>query len=116
MEDKCITNPQRDCIGLAEAAILKKRIEILEEWKEKSDEFHEDFYQYQKDQIERDTRNEERLKSLDSNVAKIIKWQEEQQQKPAKRWEGIVDKIILMFIGGVVAYVLTQLGIPAQIN
>ena len=36
MIDKCIIDPERDCLGLAEAAILKKRIDDLEEWRNKS--------------------------------------------------------------------------------
>lgn len=34
------------------------------------------------------------------------------EQKPAKRWDMIVDKIILLAVAGVMAYVLTQVGLP----
>lgn len=111
MEDKCIIDPQRDCIGLAEATLLKKRIELLEEWKEKSSKFHEDFYKYQRVQIERDARLDERLINMDNNLRKVVEWQEEQQKKPAKRWESIVDKLIMLFVGAVCTYVLTKIGL-----
>ena len=34
MDEKRILDPQRDCIGKAEAAKLEGRIEALEEWRE----------------------------------------------------------------------------------
>ena len=33
------------------------------------------------------------------------------EQKPAKRWDGIVDKLIWAVLGALVAFVLSQLGI-----
>lgn len=32
------------------------------------------------------------------------------EQKPAKRWDGIVDKLIWAVLGALVAYVLSQFG------
>ena len=34
MDDKCILDPQRDCIGKTEAAKLEGRIKALEDWRE----------------------------------------------------------------------------------
>ena len=31
--------------------------------------------------------------------------------KPARRWDSIVDKILMLLIAGVVAYVLTKIGL-----
>lgn len=111
MVEKCILDPQRDCIGLAEAMLLKKRIEDLEEAQTKSSKFREDFYNWQKEQIARDAKLDEQLKNMDRNINKVIKWQEDQQQKPAKRWETIVDKVLMLFVGAVVAYVLAKIGL-----
>lgn len=111
MADKCIFDPQRDCLGLAEAMLLEKRIEDLEEWRKKSDKFHSDFYDWQREQIARDAKLDEQLKNMDRNINKVIKWQEDQQQKPAKRWETIVDRVLMLFVGAVVAYVLAKIGL-----
>ena len=55
--------------------------------------------------------------SLAKSVEQMAKAQEKQgqrlealEQKPAKRWDALVDKIIWAFAGGVVAYILTQIG------
>lgn len=111
MEEKCIIDPKRDCIGLAEAVLLRKRVEDLEEWKEKSSKFHNDFYDWQRGQIDRDARLDSKLETMENNLTKIINWQEAQQMKPAKRWESIVDKVLMMIVGAVVAFMLTQIGL-----
>ena len=33
------------------------------------------------------------------------------EQKPAKRWDGIVDKIIMVILGAALAYVLAKVGL-----
>lgn len=35
----------------------------------------------------------------------------ELKAKPAKRWEAVVDKVLMMLIGALVAYVLTSVGL-----
>ena len=118
MVDKCILDPQRDCLGLAEAMLLKKRIEDLEEAQTKSSKFREDFYNWQKEQIIFQTQTVEQIKVMNAKsdmtnekIDKVIKWQEDQQLKPVKRWESIVDKVLMLFVGAVVAYILAKIGL-----
>ena len=105
--DKCVRDPEKECIGSAKAAILEKRIEALEEGAEKSSQFRETFYNWQRKQIERDTRMEGRLEAMDKNIEKLVKWQEGQQEKPGKRWESAV----LAAIGVLVGFMLKSIGI-----
>lgn len=86
MDDKCILDPQRDCIGKAEAAKLEGRIKALEEWKEDSKKFHNDFYDWQREQIARDVRLDEKLGSMEASLSKLVSWQETEREKPGKRW------------------------------
>ena len=44
------------------------------------------------------------VKTLDGKVTAL-------EQKPAKRWDGMVDKAIGAAVGAVIAYLLAQLGI-----
>ena len=43
-DEKCIIDPERDCIGKAAAAKLEARIEALETWRDDSKKFHNAFY------------------------------------------------------------------------
>lgn len=110
MSEKCLIDPARDCLGLAQSAILEKRIKDLEDWKINSSKFHESFYDYQREQIARDARLDEQLKSMNTNITKLVTWQESQVKKSGLRWDSIVDKILLAVVGAIVVYIMTQVG------
>ena len=111
MEDKCIIDPQRDCIGKAEAAKLEGRIKALEEWKEDSKKFHTDFYTWQNKQSERDGKLDQQLKTMDENIKKVLAQQEACFLKPGKRWDAIVDKAIWAVLAAFIAFVLAKIGL-----
>ena len=111
MDDKCILDPQRDCIGKAEAARLESRIEALEEWQKDSKKFHHDFYDWQRTQIARDATLDEKLNNMDENIRKVLAQQEACAMKPWKRWDAIVDKTIWAVLAAVIAFVLAKIGL-----
>ena len=111
MDDKCIINPERDCIGKAAAALLEKRIEDLEEWQRDSKKFHNDFYDWQRTQIARDARLDEQLNNMNNNISKILAQQEAYAMKPGKRWDAIVDKAIWAVLAAVIAFILAKVGL-----
>lgn len=111
MAEKCIVDPDRDCIGKAAAALLKKRIEDLEAWQRDSKKFHNDFYDWQRTQIARDARLDEQLNNMNDNIGKILAKQEACAMKPGKRWDAIVDKVIWTVLAAVIAFVLAKVGL-----
>ena len=111
MTDKCAIDPGRECLGLAEAALLRKRIENLEEWQKDSKKFHHDFYDWQRTQIARDATLDEKLNNMDANIKKVLEKQEACELKPGKRWDAIVDKAIWAVLAAVIAFVLAKVGL-----
>ena len=109
--DTCILDPERDCIGKAAAAKLEARIDALEHWQNESERFHADFYKEQKARAERDGKIDEQLRNIDSNINKLVAWQETQQSSPKKRWDAIVDKLIWAVLAAVVAFLLAKVGL-----
>ena len=102
MDEKCILDPQRDCIGKAEAAKLEGRIKALEDWKDDSKRFHEDFYKEQKERAKRDGMIDQQLSTITSDMTEVkadIKEVLEAQKacavKSGSRWESIKDKVIV---------------------
>jgi hypothetical protein len=53
------------------------------------------------------------VESLASRVNKLENKVGDLELKPARRYDGIVDKILLVLVGAIVAYFLTQNGIVA---
>ena len=111
MDEKCIIDPQRDCIGKAEAAKLEGRIKALEDWKEDSKKFHNSFYDWQREQIAREAALDEKLNNMDANIKKVLATQEACSLKPGRRWDAIVDKAIWAVLAAVIAFVLARIGL-----
>lgn len=111
MDDKCIINPERDCIGKAAAAKLEGRIKSLEEWQRDSKDFHHEFYDWQRQQIARDARLDEQLNSMNVNINKLVSWQESQQSAPKKRIDAIVDKAVWAVLAAFIAFILARVGL-----
>ena len=111
MDEKCIIHPERDCIGKAEAAKLEGRIKALEEWREDSKDFHVKFYDWQRQQIARDARLDEKLNGMDANIKEVLEAQKAYSMKPGKRWDSIVDKTIWMVLAAFIAFILAKFGL-----
>lgn len=52
----------------------------------------------------------EREHNVEKDVKEIKNDVKNLNAKPGKRWEGIVDKILTALAGGIIAYILTQIG------
>ena len=110
-EDKCIIDPERDCIGKAAAAQLEGRIKALEDWRKDSKDFHEKFYNWQREQIARDAKLDEKLSNMDMNIEKLLAKQESCDEKPGKRWDALVDKAIWAVLAAVITFILAKFGL-----
>lgn len=100
MDSKCI----QDCP-------MEPRIKALEDWKEESKKFHNTFYDWQRGQIARDARLDVQLGGIETNLKKLVAWQDAQRDKPEKRLDSIMEKIVLCVVAAVVGYILAQVGL-----
>lgn len=53
----------------------------------------------------------EAIERIEGNVGKLNSKVEDLEKKPGKRWDSIVDKVLLAIVGGIVCYLLARLGI-----
>lgn len=53
----------------------------------------------------------EAIERIEKNVEKLDGKVEVLEHKPAKRWEGVVDKVIMTIVGAIVGYMLVKLGL-----
>lgn len=122
MADKCIIEPERDCIGKTAALLLEKRIEDLEAWRDDSKKFHRDFYDWQRGQIARDARIDEQLSTMSKSLDKLVEQTEkcrnersqEQRNENAdnrKRKKDFAWQILLVVATAVVTYILARFGL-----
>lgn len=53
----------------------------------------------------------ETIERIEKNVEKLDGKVEVLEHKPAKRWESVVDKVIMALVGGIVGYFLVKVGL-----
>ena len=53
----------------------------------------------------------EQMKTMNSSVLTLTTEVEELRDKPGKRWDSLVDKIIWAVAGAVLAYVIAEMGL-----
>ena len=53
----------------------------------------------------------EAIERIEKNVEKLDAKVEVLEHKPAKRWEGVVDKVVMTIVGAVIGYILVRIGL-----
>lgn len=113
-EEKCIVNPERDCLGLHEAKYLKEAITDLSK---RNSETHERIFTrlevLERKDVARDkdfTHLMERFSELVGDLNKACDRLTSIEQKPAKRWESLVGYIISALAAGAIGFILATLG------
>ena len=96
MEEKCILDSSRDCLGLAKARMLEK---LVEEHREKSSKDHHEMYdrirQLEIANAKTDTQYGQIMETLGALKVEISALKE----KPARRWESVVASVITGVVG-----------------
>lgn len=126
MPPNCVRDPTQDCIGYAEAQILKHQIEDLAkkqaEYQEKNSKDHKEFYerleagdraqavtQNQLAEILSDTNEiktdlKEKAKELTNAITDL-------RMKPAKKWDNLSDKILSVLVSVLIGAALAYIGL-----
>lgn len=110
----CILDPQRDCLGLQKAEMLEKQ---FEEYRKQARETHSEMYA-RITTLERmdSARNEQyiaimgKLDNMEKRIDTTLGIIEELKAKPARRWNQVVDKVLIGVIGAIVVYIMAQIG------
>jgi hypothetical protein len=53
----------------------------------------------------------EQIKTMNTSVVSLTSKVDKMEEKPAKRWDGLVDKIVWSVAAAVIAYGLSKIGI-----
>lgn len=110
-DEKCIVNPERDCIGKAAAIKLESRIERLEDGQKKESEFRELYYKERLERAKRDAEMDVKISSMDEKLDKLLSKQEETDAKPGKFLDNIKSNIIWAVLAAFLGFVLGKIGL-----
>ena len=116
MEEKCILDPSRDCLGLEKSRMLEKQVD---EYRRQAREDHSKIYTRLEELEKMDAaRNEqyshilEKLDTLGNKMDSIGKRVTDLEMKPCRQWEKVVGGVLGALAIAVVAYFVGKLGLP----
>jgi len=108
MGEKCAVGPAHDCLGAERVEELKR---ALDTYREQSSETHKEIFarlnKLERENAVMDERYNTILEKLDRLTEKV----DALEAKPAKRWDGVVEKIILTAMGALVLFMLAKMGL-----
>jgi len=90
---------------------MESKIKDLEDGQDREESFRKIYYSDREARIKRDAELDITLHTIEENVDKLVQRQAEEDAKPRKRWDGVVDKIIWAVLAAVIAFLLGRLGL-----
>ena len=108
MDDKCLIDPQRDCLGLQKANMLERQMEKMQE---QARDTHNKLFDRIRDLEKAEAARNEQYENIMGKLDKLIAWQEAEQAAPKKRWDSIKDKAIWAVLAAVIAFLLGRIGL-----
>ncbi len=109
--EECVVH---DCKFSTEIALMQEKIKTLENGQDREEAFRKMYYSDREAMSERNARLDLKIDSIEKNVSELVNRQKEEDSKPRKRIDGIIDKLIWAVIGAVVMFVLAKLGLSGS--
>lgn len=101
----------KDCPHETRLAIMESKIKTLEDGQDREESFRKTYYADRDARNIRDAQVDAQLQDIGKNVDKLVKRQDEEDAKPRRRWDGLVDKIVWAVLAAVIAFLLGQPGL-----
>ena len=106
--EPCALGSRQDCLGVQKANMLEKQVD---EYRKQARETHREIFLRLNELEQTDSARNQQYRDIIKKLDKLIAWQEEQQQKPARKWEVLVEKIFLLIITAVASFILGRIGL-----
>lgn len=91
---------------------MEYRLRTLEEDSKRNQATHKEFFERFEKLGEQHARIDAQYATIMATLVKLETAIEEIKSKPARRWDGIVEKVILGIVAALLGYVLIRLGLP----
>ena len=91
---------------------LIPRVEALERANEQHSKTHEGMFDRLRTLETSDAVQNAHYKAIDAKLDELTVMVKDLSGKAGKRWESMVDKALWLLVGGVLSYLLLQMGVP----
>ncbi len=107
-EERCTYDGPGTCPGVQKVNMLETQVR---EYRMQARETHEKIYARLSVLEKSETARNIQYATIMEKLDKLLAWQEEQQARPARRWETVVEKVLMMAVAAVAAFLLGRLGL-----
>ena len=105
MPETC--NP-KDCPVSARVEALKEEVNT---YRANSSSTHKELFQRLGDLEKAEAAQEKHFETVNEKLDRLIEWQENQRDKPGRRWESLVEKAVWAVCAAVIAFLLGRVGL-----
>ena len=106
--EKCVMDPERDCVSLERVEALEEQ---FREQREKSSATHKEFYNRIRELEKQNSVRDVQYKAIMEKLDCLTRTVNEIKDKAGKRWDMIVDKSLIALVTAVAAFVLGRMGL-----
>ena len=107
-EEKCAYDNLKTCPGVQKVNMSETQVR---EYRMQARKTHEKIYARLNDLEKSETARNIQYATIIEKLDKLLAWQEEQQSRPARRWETVLEKRLMMAVAAVAAFLLGRLGL-----
>ncbi len=111
MSESCEVKSGQNCPQETRLTMLESKVKSLESRQNREEDFRRTYYEDREARIKRDAELDGKLNAIGDDLGEVKTWVTEQQRKPAKRLDGMVEKTISLLIAAVVGFLLARLGL-----
>lgn len=83
----------------------------LDKFQGQNSDTHKEIFKRLNELEKAEAAQEKHFETVNEKLDKLIEWQENQRDKPARRWESIVEKAIWAVCAAVIAFLLGRVGL-----
>ena len=83
----------------------------LDKFQAQNSDTHKEIFRRLNGLEQAEAAQEQHFSTVNEKLDKLLKWQENQLEKPSRRWEGIVEKAIWAVCAAVIAFLLGRVGL-----
>ena len=83
----------------------------LDKFQAQNSDTHKEIFRRLNGLEQAEAAQEQHFSTVNEKLDKLLKWQENQLEKPTRRWEGIVEKAVWAVCAAVIAFLLGRVGL-----
>ncbi len=111
MSEGCELKSGQNCPQETRLTMLESRIKSLEDKQNREEEFRRTYYEDREARIKRDAELDGKLSAIGDDLGEVKTWVTEQQSKPGKRLDGMIEKTVSLLVAAIVGFLLARIGL-----